>query len=166
MTMVPLCAAVLALVTIAVRVSTHDASPREPLVQSIDVTFRLAPVTFRQAGVTQLVHELHITNFQQSDASIRAVAVHDADGRELARYADAELARRMTRPGLRNDHATPQVIGPGMRAIVHLWIATPPDAPFVSRIAYTVDLEITRNGEVLRTSGEQQGRSGHADVRV
>src|SRR5688500_14568120 len=133
MTMVPLCAAVLALVTIAVQqFPPHDAQsaswgPRpEPLVQSIDVTFRLAPVTFRQAGVTQLVHELHITNFQQSDASIRAVAVHDADGRELARYADAELARRMTRPGLRNDHATPQVIGPGMRAIVHLWIATPP----------------------------------------
>ena len=144
MTMLPLRAAVLALVTIA-------GQRPEPLIQSIDVTFRLAPVTFRQAGVTQLVHELHITNFQPSDASIRTVAVHDADGRELARYADEELARRMTRPGLRNDYATPQVIGPGMRAIVHLWIATPPDAPFVSRIAYTVDLEITRNGEVLRT---------------
>ena len=123
----------------------------EPLVQSIDVTFRLAPVTFRQAGTTQLVHELHITNFQPADASIRAVAVHDADGRELARFADAELARRMTRPGLRNDYPTPQVIGPGMRAIVHVWIATPPDAPFVGRIAYTVDLDIARNGEVLQT---------------
>ena len=142
--MLQLSAAVLALVMIG-------AQQPEPLVQSIDVTFRLAPVTFRQAGAMQLVHELHLTNFQPSDASIRAVTVHDADGRELARYADAELARRMTRPGLRNDYATPQVIGPGMRAIVHTWIATPPDAPFVTRIAYTVDLAITRNGEVLQT---------------
>jgi hypothetical protein len=115
------------------------------------VTFRLAPVTFRQVGTTQLVHELHITNFQPADASIRGVAIHDADGRELARFADAELARRMTRPGLRNDYPTPQVIGPGMRAIVHVWIATPPDAPLVGRIAYTVDLDIARNGEVLQT---------------
>jgi murein DD-endopeptidase len=142
--MLPLYAAVIALLLLG-------AQRPEPLVQSIDVTFRLAPVAFRQSGATQLVHELHITNFQQADATIRAVAVQDADGRELARYADSQLAQRITRPGLRNDYPTPQVIGPGMRAIVHVWMATPPDAPFVSRIAYTVDLDITRNGAVLQT---------------
>ena len=142
--MLPLYAALIGLLLLG-------AQRPEPLVQSIDVTFRLAPVAFRQGGATQLVHELHITNFQQANASIRAVTVHDADGRELARYADAELARRITRPGLRNDHATPHIIGPGMRAIVHVWNAAPPDAPFVSRIAYTVDVEIIRNGEMLQT---------------
>jgi murein DD-endopeptidase len=141
--MLPLYATVIALLMLG-------AQRAEPLVQSIDVTFRLAPVTFSQGGRTQLVHELHLTNFQQADASIRAVAVHDADGRELARYAGAELARRMTRPGLRNDYATPQVIGPGMRAVVHLWFVV--DAAFAGRIAYTVDLDITRNGEALQTT--------------
>jgi hypothetical protein len=142
--MLPLYAAVIGLLLLG-------AQRPEPLVQSIDVTFRLAPVAFRQGGATQLVHELHITNFQQANASIRAVAVHDADGRELARYADAELARRITRPGLRNDHAAPHIIGPGMRAIVHVWDAAPPDAPLVSRMAYTVDVDIIRNGEMLQT---------------
>ena len=144
MTMLQLCAAVLALVTMAVQ-------RPEPLVQSIDVTVRLAPVTFQQGGVTQLVNELHITNFQQTDVVIRTVAVHDEAGPELARYDDAELARRMTRPGLRNDHPTPQVISPGMRAIVHLWIALEPGTDLMRRITYAVDLEITRNGQTLET---------------
>lgn len=142
--MLPLCTAVIALLLLAVQ-------QPGPLVQSIDVTFRLAPVTFSQGGRTQLVHELHITNFQQGDASLRAVAVHDADGRELARYADSELARRITRPGFRNDYATPLIVGPGTRAIVHLWFVAPPEVPVVGRIAYTVDLDITRNGEQVPT---------------
>ena len=144
MTMLQLCAAVLALVTMAVQ-------QPDPLVQSIDVTVRLAPVTFQQGGDTQLVNELHITNFQQTDVTIRTVAVHDEAGLELARYDDAGLARLMTRPGLRNDYPTPQVIGPGMRAIVHLWFAIPPGTDLIHRISYIVDVEITRDGQVRET---------------
>ena len=35
-----------------------------PIVQSVDLSVPFAPVTFRQSGATQLVYELHITNFQ------------------------------------------------------------------------------------------------------
>lgn len=140
----------LPLYTVLIALLMLGVQPAQPLVQSIDVTFRLAPVTFSQGGRTQLVHELHITNFQQIDASIQAVTIHDDDGRELARYAGAELARRMTRPGFRNDYATPQLIAAGLRAIVHTWITLPPELSPVRRIAYSVDLDVMHNGAPQR----------------
>jgi hypothetical protein len=122
-----------------------------PMVQSIELAVPFAPVLFKQETI-QLVHELHITNFQQTDVSIRAVAVVDHTGRELVRYDGAELAGRMTRPGLRNDHATPQVIEPGMRAIVHFWFTLRTQEPFVSRLTHRVDLDLTRTGEKMHAT--------------
>ena len=116
--------------------------PATPLVQSIDLAVTTPAVTFSQVGRMQLVHELQITNFQQVEVSIRAVAVRDETGRVLARYEGTELARRMTRPGLRNDHATPQVIAPGMRAVVHFWFAMPGDDPFAGAVTHVVDVDV------------------------
>jgi murein DD-endopeptidase len=101
-----------------------QSAPRPPIVQSVDIAVPFAPVTFTQDGRTQLVDELHLTNFQRTDVTLTGVHV-EATGAVLGDYRDAELNRRIVRPGLRNDHATPQIIGPGMRAVVNLWIALP-----------------------------------------
>ncbi|HEX7282322.1 MAG TPA: M23 family metallopeptidase [Vicinamibacterales bacterium] len=117
-----------------------------PLVQSVDLAVPGGAALFQQAGRTQLVHELHVTNFQQADITIRAVAVRDDDGTELARYEGADLARRITRPGLRNDYATPEVLGPGMRAIVHFWLTLPTVTTPSGRLIHVVDVDVTRAG--------------------
>lgn len=139
------------LAVVALVLAAALVQPATPLVQSIDLAVTAPAVTFSQVGRMQLVHELHLTNFQQVDVSIRAVAVRDETGRELARYEGGELARRMTRPGLRNDHATPQTIAPGMRAIVHFWLAMPGDDPFARTITHTVELDVMQAGGAVAT---------------
>jgi murein DD-endopeptidase len=121
-----------------------------PLVQSVDLAVPLAPVYFRQNGAAQMVYELHITNFLQTEVSLAAVTARDGNGIVLAQYEDAELRRRITRPGLRNDHATPHLIGPGMRAIVNIWIAVPPTSGFVRTVTHAVELDVIRPTETIR----------------
>ena len=122
-----------------------------PLVQSLDLAVPAGVARFQQSGRMQLTHELHLTNFQQGDVSIRAVAVRDERGVELTRYEGAELARRMTRPGLRNDHATPEVVAPGMRAIVHFWFTIPRTIELSARLTHVVDVDVVRAGVTTST---------------
>ncbi len=124
--------------------------PAAPLVQSVDLAVPVAPAYFRQGAAAQLVYELHITNFQQADVSLAAVTIRDANDVVLAQYADAELRRRLTRPGLRNDHATPEVIGPGMRAVLNVWIAVPAGSGLRS-VTHAVDLDVRRADGPART---------------
>jgi len=128
------------------------AQPAAPLVQSVDLAVPVAPIHFRQSGGTQFVYELHITNFLQTEVSLVSVTAHNEGGQVLAHYDDVELRRRLTRPGLRNDHATPHVIGPGMRAIVHFWITLPPGADFARSATHTVALDVIRPAGTIRAS--------------
>ncbi len=126
------------------------SQPSAPPVQSVDLAVPVPPVYFRQDSAAQLVYELHITNFLQTDVSLAAVTARDGNGIVLAHYDDAELRRRITRPGLRNDHATPHLIGPGMRAIVNVWIAVPPASGFVRSVTHAVELDVIRPAETIR----------------
>ena len=100
-------------------------APRAPIVQTVDLSVPLTPVSFSQGGTdTVLVYELHITNFQRAEVVLTSVRVKTPIG-TVAEYRDAELQRRLVRPGLPNDHATPHIIGPGMRAVLNLWITLP-----------------------------------------
>lgn len=139
-----------ALVIAALAMALVQPQPAVPLVQSVDLAVPVPPAYFRQAGAAQLVYELHITNFLQTEVSLAAVTARDGNGIPLAHYDDAELRRRITRPGLRNDHATPHLIGPGMRAIVNVWIAVPPASGFVRSVSHTVDLDVIRPAETIR----------------
>jgi hypothetical protein len=104
------------------------------------------PIPFRQDGRMHLVYELHITNFLQTDVSLAMVSVLDNSGKMLAQYSESELQRRLTRPGLRNDHATPHLIAPGMRAIVNFWIPA-----FVPSVIHEVELDVVRPAGTVRT---------------
>jgi murein DD-endopeptidase len=138
-----------ALVALAVAIALTQ--PAAPLVQSLDLAVHAAPAWFQQSGRMHLAYELHLTNFQQGEVSVRAVAVHDETGGELARYAGAELGRRMTRPGLRNDHATPEVLKPGMRAIVHFWIVVPWEKPLAGRLTHLIDVDVVQGSKTITT---------------
>ena len=101
----------------------------------------VTPVSFDQSGSSELVYELHITNFQQVDVILTSVRVKTPIG-VIAEYRDAELQRRLVRPGLPNDHATPHIVGPGMRAVLNLWITLP--AWFAPSVVHEVGLEVQR----------------------
>lgn len=141
----------IAAVLIVGAVILAHGQPRTPIVQSVELSVPFAPVTFTQDGQTQLVYELHVTNFQQVDVVLTSVRVNAAVG-ALAEYRDAELQRRLVRPGLRNDHATPQIIGPGMRAVVNLWIVLP--TFFVPSITHTLELDVQRPSGSVRSTVE------------
>lgn len=116
--------------------------PRAPIVQTVDLSVPFAPVTFNQHGINVLVYELHITNFQPVDVVLTSVRVKTPIG-TIAEYHDADLQRRLVRPGLRNDHATPHIVGPGMRAVLNLWITLP--AWFAPSVVHEVGLEVQRS---------------------
>jgi murein DD-endopeptidase len=95
------------------------------LAQPVEVSAPFAPVTFTlNTTKEQLVYELHVANKEKVDITLTSLKVA-APELVLAEYKDVELQRRITRPSLPHDHATPQVIGPGMTAVVNLWIEVP-----------------------------------------
>jgi len=124
----------------------------QALVQSVDLAVPLPPVTFTQGGRTQLVYELHLTNFSQGDVTLAVLDILDSDGRLLAQYADDELKRRITRPGFRNDHAAPHVLGSGMRAVINVWLAVPFPPSFTRAISHRIELDVTRPDGSVRST--------------
>ena len=122
--------------------------PRPAAVQSVDLAVPVAPTPFRQGDRDHLVYELHITNFQQVDVVVSAVRVNGPRG-VIAEYRDAELHRLITRPGLRFDHPAPQVIAPGMRAIVNIWMPMGNGVVAAGAIRHAVDLTVQRKDQPL-----------------
>ena len=139
------------ILTAVVALAMLLAQPAAPLIQSVDLAVPVAPVGVRQSGRMHLAYELHITNFLQTEVSLAAVTVRDGDGQVLAQYNDTWLQRRMTRPGLPNSHPTPHLVAPGLRAIVNLWVALPPGTAFVKSMSHTVELDVIRPAETIRT---------------
>jgi murein DD-endopeptidase len=138
------------LAALAVALTLITQSPA-PLVQSVDLILRQAPASFIQGGRRQLVYELHVTNFSQSDVTLAVLDIRDADGRLLAQYADDELRTRITRPGFRNDHPTPQVLGPGRRAVINIWFAIPLEPFNVRSVSHRIELDVMRPEGPVRT---------------
>jgi hypothetical protein len=104
-----------------------DAQGREAILESVDLFVPMAPASVMVAGKTHIVYELHITNFLLVDVSITRIQVKSAGPLDasIADYRDSEVSRRIGRPGQRLDQANPQVVGPGMRAVIYLWIVLP-----------------------------------------
>jgi murein DD-endopeptidase len=152
---------------VGILATAMQAPSRAPIVQAVDLAVPLTPVTFSQGGSdTVLVYELHITNFQPVDVELTTVRVIAPIG-TIAEYAEADLQRRLVRPGLRNDHPGPHILGAGMRAVMNLWIRLP--FGVVPSVTHEVELSVQRPSGAVRTSviggesrvvvhiGEQQG---------
>ena len=140
--------------TMLMALAAQQAPPRAPVIQSVDLLVPFPPVPFNQSSSTQLAYELHITNFLSVDVSLNAVQVRAADGPMLAEYKDSDLQRRIVRPGFRNDHATPQIVGPGARAVVNFWIALPVGSPPPASVNHLVELDVVRASGSVRTAVE------------
>jgi hypothetical protein len=130
-----------------------------PVVQSVDLSVPFTPVTFKQDDEDQLVYELHVRNFQPVDVTLAVVRIDGATGL-IAEYRDAELAKCITRPGLRRDHATPRLIGPGMTAVINIWVSLVDGKSPPPTITHHVELDVHRAAGAVRTTV----RGGPADV--
>jgi murein DD-endopeptidase len=120
--------------------------PPPAVVQSVELAVPVPPVSFRQGDRDHLVYELHITNFQQVDVVLSAVRVDGPRG-VLAEYRDAVLHRLITRPGFRFDHPAPQVLAPGARAIVNIWMPMGNGVAATSALRHAVDLTVQRKDQ-------------------
>jgi hypothetical protein len=118
-----------------------------PVVQSVDLAVASQPVSFRQGDRDQIAYELHVTNFQRTDVVLTAVSV-DSNRGALAEYRADQLNRRISRPGLRNDHPDPQILAPGMRAVINFWIPLRDAAIVPSSISHVVELTMQRPDRV------------------
>src|ERR671913_1293618 len=117
------------------------------IVQSVDLAVPFQPVSFRQGERDQIAYELHVTNFQRADVMLTGVRV-DSNRGPLIEYRAEELNRRITRPGLRNDHPDPPVLAPGMRAVINFWIPLRDAAIVPSSVSHVLELTVMRPDHV------------------
>jgi murein DD-endopeptidase len=114
-------------------------------VQSVDVLVPTAPVTVRIDGRTHVVYELHLTNLLPVDVSLGRLQVFsDRSDVPLADYRGEELRKRLGRPGLRRDHPTPHVVGPGLRAVAYFWFALPDPSASPTAVRHRIELDVLR----------------------
>ena len=116
------------------------AQDRTPLVSTIEVHTPVPPSVVRIAGHGVLAYELHLTNFQNVPVTIARVRVLSPDG-VIGEYAAEELKKRLGRPGLSRPYQAAEVLAPGMRAVVYLWIELPDAAEPPTALQHFVEVE-------------------------
>ena len=119
--------AIVALGTVAARgyspAAARPAAARQGAPVSLSVP--AAPVPVTAAGRVALVYELHVANAGTRPLRLDRVEVRDAD------HADAAPVAVRGRPEVERDvkligprgTPPPRVLGPGVRAVVYLWLA-------------------------------------------
>ena len=125
---------------------------RAPLVSTIEAHIPVPPSVVRIAGRGVLAYELHLTNFQAVPAAITRVQVLSANSSSvIGEYAADELKKRLGRPGLSRPYEAAEVIAPGMRAVVYLWIELPDTAAPPVALQHRVEVELRRPAGVVRS---------------
>jgi hypothetical protein len=81
------------------------------------------PIPFKSGGKIHLVYELHVNSFRAGDLTLKRIEVLNTNGGSLiAAYQDKTLADMLARPGAGPQIGDRRQIGPGMKAIVFLWV--------------------------------------------
>jgi murein DD-endopeptidase len=116
---------------------------RSPIISLIDVQVASPPVPVRIAGKRHLVYELHVTNFRLSEITLTRLEVSDADrGTRLGEFRDAELDRRLGRPGAAVDSDQKRAIAAGMRAVVYLSLTLDDEVATPVRLRHRLELDM------------------------
>jgi hypothetical protein len=97
------------------------AAAPKPIDVPIDVSVPEPPAPLRADDDTALVYELHLTNFSRRDVSLQRIDV-TAGASTLLHLAGTDLADACAHPGAPAAGLERIKIGPGMRALVFLWV--------------------------------------------
>jgi murein DD-endopeptidase len=90
----------------------------------VEVVCPAAPIPVKVEDKQALVYELHITNFDVVPLTLKQLEISaDTDkSQPLKIIADAALSAIMTEAGSTSGAKDSQIIGPGKRAVIFLWI--------------------------------------------
>ena len=112
----------LAVLPIVVAATSGSAQPAS-FPPGIEVRVPKAPTVAHGGGQAILPYELHVTNVTQQPLTITRIEVLNADNDAvIATLADSALARAITRVGVRVPPAERAHVGPGLRAVVYMWV--------------------------------------------
>lgn len=116
------------------------ANVRTRIDVPLDVFVPVAPTAVRAGGKDVLGYELHVTNFHERALTLSRLDV-TGDRGVLATYDQKQLVAMVSRPGLPALGGSESLrIGPGLRAVVYLWLA-PKERPTFLEHRLTVQLE-------------------------
>lgn len=105
----------------------------------LEVRVPKSPTVTHGGGQSVLPYELHVTNFTRQPLTLQRIEVLNADnGASLATIADSVLLRSMARPGAQIPMAERAHIGPGLRAVVYMWVPFTGSAPKAIRHRLTL----------------------------
>jgi Peptidase family M23 len=96
--------------------------PPNPLDAPVDVEVSQPPAVLRTDGKTHLAYELRVTNFSRRAVTLERIDVA-AHGASLAHLEGKELQEACSRPGVTGRTGAERLeVGPGMFAVVYMWI--------------------------------------------
>ena len=122
---------------------------RTPLIQSIDIQIPVSPTPVMIAGKQHLGYELHITNFRNFNIELtHLVILNGVNKSQLGDFRDSELNQMLASPGV-PDLKDRQVLGPGMRAVVFLWL--PLNGTVPSRLHHRIEFDL------IQSTGREHG---------
>jgi murein DD-endopeptidase MepM/ murein hydrolase activator NlpD len=132
------------------------AAPRPPQQKPLDVPVELvvplAPTAFTGDGKTHLVYELHMTNLSRLDCTLTSVEVLSSDTvARLARYESKDLDALLGRPGYAGSDK--QKIGPGLRAVLYVWVTLDAGSAVPSAIEHRLTFKIGDEPEEMPLAG-------------
>ena len=119
----------------------QSAPQQKPISVPLDVDVPVPPTAFKGGGKIQLVYELHATNFSRSDCVLTRLEVIGAGDKPLASYSGDELTPLLVRTGTAPD-VEKQKIGPGLRAVVFLWVTLEAGAEIPTAIQHRLSVKI------------------------
>jgi hypothetical protein len=112
-----------ALTTFALTLGPELGAQTVDFPPPLEVRVPKPPTVARGEGQRILPYELHVTNLGAQPLTVLRIDVLDAgNGAVLQTLADSALARAISRPALRLPSSERTRIGPGLRAIVYLWV--------------------------------------------
>ena len=129
-----------ALASLAVVLATVPASAqRASFPPALEVRVPKTPTVAHGGGQTVLPYELHVTNFMGQPVRLQRIDVMNADnGATLLTMADSMLQRAAARPGTRIPADERLHVGPGLRAVVYMWVPVTGAPPRAIRHRLTV----------------------------
>ena len=117
------------------------------LQSSLELVVPEPPTPVNVDGKTQLVYELHLTNFSPDRVRLESIEVCDAQRRtSLEQFANADLTALLGHPGPKEGPADPRIIEPGMRAVSYFWLAVSRGATVPRTLTHRVRFDLLQPG--------------------
>jgi murein DD-endopeptidase len=123
--------------------------------ESFDTAVASAPIAVDVDGHSQLVYEIHVTNFGDDDLSLVALRILDADTRApIGEFRGAELARRFS--VVAGNGAADPTLQPGRRGVVFVELDLP-RGKVPAALDHRIEYSRAARGEKLVADGPHVG---------